>query len=305
MARSLSLRVGLIICLLLPVIYATGVEVGGGVELEAPFRSEAFLCSKKVEPPEVVRPGLVECSVNGAHLTIDRPSPSIELESIVEKVGKDWHVTSNRSEQWNDRQTLNSHVFWDYVRDSAKKYAMIRRLKSAEVFELMPRILTQRSYYKTQATKQEKKLIDESWEKLFAQWWPTTDADGSRREERARAERIMKMLDEIAEQVGLKQQQGKTDEEKKLMGSRYARAIADNLTKEAWILFHPLKPKNSWLINGLISTSQDVHSSLNQLADDLKRFPDGFFHNGVRDKKIPQSSALEVKISESRITQTA
>jgi hypothetical protein len=113
----------------LPVRSVNGVAVGESAE--APLQ-EALLPTKTLEAPDVVGHECTpdECSMSSAHSTIDRPSSPIELERIVEKVGKEWHSGSIRSSQWSDKQHLYPNVFWNHIMASAKKqYGQVRSLQ--------------------------------------------------------------------------------------------------------------------------------------------------------------------------------
>ncbi|KAA1122495.1 hypothetical protein PGTUg99_037699 [Puccinia graminis f. sp. tritici] len=301
MSRGICLLACLFLCVVLPVRSANGVAVGDSA-LEAPLQ-DALLPTKTLEAPDLVgQCPLDECSISSAHSTIDRPSSPIELERVVEKVGKEWQCGSIRSSRWSDKQHLYPNVFWNHIMGSAnKQYAQVRSLQDAGVFGLMPRIMTQRAYYETQATDEEKRMIDESWERLFERWW-TADSGASAQEGRMVAQRLLKRMDEIAEQVRIKQQeyQGETEEEKREIGRRYVKAIADDLTKECWTSYNPLFQQNSWF-NKLASTSQEIHSSLDQLAEDLRKLPDPsmktYFYHVVRNKRTNQSASLGLKFS--------
>lgn len=258
--------------------------MGSTMENAANDLREAELSRKTItESPDVVE--LAASGSEGSQLkgipsiVNPRPLPSNKLEEIIDKAGREWQTGSSSSEAWSNGQHLPSNMFWQHIMNEAKKenFDTIRELMSAGVFDLMPRILSQRMYYKLQATSEEQKLIDSSWEDLFRKWWITGHSKAEQGDnEVRRAKRILERVDGIAGYVIYKQEEKgvKTEEEMKTIGVKYLNVIANDLIKQCWISFKSLLPghkeKNSHVEN-LITMSEDIHFSLDNSPGVIKK----------------------------------
>ncbi|KAI9623148.1 hypothetical protein KEM48_009578 [Puccinia striiformis f. sp. tritici PST-130] len=276
MAGQMCLRACLVLCVMLPM--------GSTMENAANDLREAELSRKTItESPDVVE--LAASGSEGSQLkgipsiVNPRPLPSNKLEEIIDKAGREWQTGSSSSEAWSNGQHLPSNMFWQHIMNEAKKenFDTIRELMSAGVFDLMPRILSQRMYYKLQATSEEQKLIDSSWEDLFRKWWITGHSKAEQGDnEVRRAKRILERVDGIAGYVIYKQEEKgvKTEEEMKTIGVKYLNVIANDLIKQCWISFKSLLPghkeKNSHVEN-LITMSEDIHFSLDNSPGVIKK----------------------------------
>ncbi|PLW12179.1 hypothetical protein PCANC_17224 [Puccinia coronata f. sp. avenae] len=232
--------------------------------------------------------------------TIHQHSQLNKPGSLVKSDNKRWVMDSGSLKGWSNREPNSFNGVSKLMDQNGKQYyRAARELQKAGIFELIPRIMTQRAFYVAGATKSEQERVDDSWKTLFEAWWPSRPGEANQNQEWRLAKNVLQKMDNMASQVGRTKQQATEKHNQEITSGTTIKDISDDLFDRLCTVFHDYLREDSPQLKELVRTSETIHSSLDQLAETLQNLPESsvhstdLFHNNVRQKLEKKSNIME------------